>query len=61
MFSSGMIIAAGTTIGVVLLEKFAEECGIMWLGLLIKMALPIIAMITINHFFMTNPILRWLK
>jgi hypothetical protein len=61
MFSSGMFLAAGATIGVALLDKACEELGIHWLGTAIKLVLPILGFGVAIYFLQTNPILGWLK
>lgn len=61
MFSTGMFLAAGATIGVALLDKLCEELGIHWLGTFIKLLLPIAGFGLAIYFLETNAILRWLK
>lgn len=61
MFSSGILLAGGSCIVLALLDKFADDCGIPWLGNTLKILIPIAAMIASVYFLETNTFLRWLR
>lgn len=61
LFGPGMLLAAGATIGIALIDKICEEIGIHWLGAAIKMILPIVGFGLAIYFLETNALLRWLK
>jgi hypothetical protein len=61
LFGPGMLLAAGATIGVALLDKLCEELGIHWLGTAIKLILPIVGFGLAIYFLETNALLMWLK
>lgn len=60
LFGSGMFIAAGTTVGVVLLDKVCEELGFHWLSTTVKLILPIAGFALAIYFLETNTLLRWI-
>jgi hypothetical protein len=61
MFSTGILIAGGSSLLIALLDKFAEDCGIQWINTTLKILIPLIAMIVSVYFLETNSLLRWLK
>lgn len=61
MFSTGLLVSAGATVAVVLVEKALENTGLYWLSSIIKIALPFAGMALGIYFLEHNPILRWLR
>lgn len=61
MFSTGILLAGGSTIAIALLDKFAESCGIQWLSNILKILVPLTAMILSVYFLQHNAFLRWLR
>lgn len=61
MFSTGLLLSAGATVAVVLVDKALENSGFYWLGTIIKIALPLAGMVLGVYFLDHNPILRWLR
>ena len=61
MFTSGLLLSAGATIAVALVDKTLDESGYHWLGSVLRIAVPLIAMAVGVYFLQTNPITtRWL-
>lgn len=61
MFSGGMILAAGATIGIALVDKALESTGFYWVSTVLKLAIPIAGMALGVYFLEHNPINGWLK
>lgn len=61
MFGPGILIAGGSCIALALLDKVAEDCGIMWLGTTLKIIVPVAAMVLSVYFIQTNALLGWLR
>lgn len=61
LFGPSIFIAGGVTILVALLDKTCEEFGIYWLGITMRLLLPIAGFALGVYFLETNPILGWLK
>jgi hypothetical protein len=61
MFSAGMLVSAGLTITVAILDKQLENSGYFWLGTILKLAVPLAGLALGVYFLEHNPILRWLK
>jgi hypothetical protein len=61
MFSTGLLLSAGATVVVVLVDKALEDAGYYWVGTILKIALPLAGMALGIYFLEHNPILRWLK
>jgi hypothetical protein len=61
MFSVGLLLSAGATITIALLDKMCEELQFYWVGTFLKLILPIIAFGLAIYFLETNALLRWLK
>lgn len=61
LFGPGMLLVAGATIGIALVDKVCEELGIYWLGTALKLIIPIAGLALAIYFLETNPLLRWLK
>jgi uncharacterized protein YgbK (DUF1537 family) len=60
MFSVGLLLSAGGTIALAVLDKALEESGFHLLGTILKIGIPLAAMALGVYFLQTNPILRWL-
>lgn len=61
MFSSGLLLSAGATIVIAILDKSLEETGFHLFGTILKVAVPLAAMALGVYFLETNEILRWLR
>jgi hypothetical protein len=61
LFGPGILIAGGSFIAVVVLEKTAEDFGITWLSTTMKLVVPIVAMLFAIYFLETNALVRWLR
>jgi hypothetical protein len=61
LFGPGILIAGGSFIAITLLDKFADDCGIYWLGSALKIIIPIVAMVASVYFLETNTLVRWLR
>jgi hypothetical protein len=61
LFGPGVIIAGGSFIAIVVLEKTAEDFGITWLSTTLRLLVPIVAILFAIFFLETNALLRWLR
>ncbi|EKN66047.1 hypothetical protein BABA_17427 [Neobacillus bataviensis LMG 21833] len=61
MFGPGIIIAGGSIIAVALLDKVAEDTGIIWLSVALKLLVPIAALAVSVYFLQSDAILRFLR
>lgn len=61
LFGPSVLIAGGSIIAISLLDKFADDCGIFWLGTTLKLLIPIAAMVASVYFLETNSLMRWLR
>lgn len=61
MFSTGILIAGGSTIAIALLDRLAEDCGIQWVSTALKIIIPLAAMVASVYFLESNAFLRWLR
>jgi hypothetical protein len=60
MFTGGLLLSAGATIAVALVDKTLDEAGYQWLGTVLRIVVPVVGMALGVYFLQTNPILRWL-
>jgi hypothetical protein len=61
LFGPGILIASSSFIAITLLDKFADDCGIHWLGTTLKILIPVAAMVASVYFLETNTLVRWLR
>ena len=61
LFGPSVIIAGGSFIAVALLDRIADDFGITWLGVALKLAVPLAAMALAVYFLKTNALVRWLR
>lgn len=61
MFSAGLLISAGATIVLALVDKTLDESGYQILGTVLRIAIPLAGMALGVYFLETNSILRWLR
>lgn len=61
MFSAGLLLSAGATILIAVVDKTLEETGFHVLGTILKIAVPLAGMALGVYFLQTNPILGWLR
>lgn len=61
MFGPGMLIAGGSIIAVALLDKVAEDCGIVWLSMTLKLIVPIAAFAVSVYFLQSSAIMRFIR
>lgn len=61
MFSTGLIISAGATVFLSLVDKFLDESGYQFLGNFLRLAIPLAGMALGVYFLDHNDILRWLR
>lgn len=61
MFSTGMLISAGVTVTVALVEKILDETGYMWIGTTLRIIIPLASMVLGVYFLEHNALLRWLR
>jgi hypothetical protein len=61
MFSTGLLVSAGVTVTVAIVEKSLDELGYMWIGTTLRIIIPLASMLLGVYFLEHNPILRWLK
>jgi hypothetical protein len=61
MFSTGMLISAGVTVTVALVEKMLDETGYMWIGTTLRIIIPLASMVLGVYFLEHNSLLRWLR
>jgi hypothetical protein len=60
LFGSGLFLAAGTTLGIALIDKTCEELGIHWLNTAVRLILPIVGFGLAIYFLETNTLLSWI-
>lgn len=61
MFSTGLLLSAGATITIAILDKVLEDTGFFWLGTALKLIVPLAGFGLSVYFLQHNPILMWLK
>ena len=61
MFTTSLLVTAGSTVVIALLDKLAEEFHFYWLSTFLKLVFPIIGFALAIYFLEFNPLLRWLK
>ncbi|MEH7389671.1 hypothetical protein [Bacillus sp. JJ1474] len=61
MFSTGLLLSAGATVIIAIVDKTLEDSGYLWLGTVLRIAVPIAGMALGVYFLQTNPILGWLR
>jgi hypothetical protein len=61
MFGPGIIIAGGSIIAVALLDKVAEDTGIVWLSMTLKLLVPIAALAISIYFLQSDAIMRFIR
>lgn len=59
MFSGGLLLTAGATIAVALVEKVLDDSGILWVGTVLRVAIPLAAMALGVYFLEHNALLHW--
>jgi hypothetical protein len=60
LFTPMMFVAAGTTVALAFVDKLAEGYGFQWLGIVLRLAIPLLAFACGIYFIETNVMLRWL-
>lgn len=61
LFDSAFLIAGGSVLAIACLDHAAQTYGMPWLGAVIKLLLPIAAMLACVYFLQHNAILWWLR
>jgi hypothetical protein len=61
MFSTGMLISAGVTVTVALVEKSLDDIGYIWVGTTLRIIIPLASMLLGVYFLEHNALLRWLR
>lgn len=61
LFGPGILIAGGSCIAIAVLDRIAEDCGVQWVSTVLKLAVPLAAMIASVYFLETNALLGWLR
>ncbi len=61
LFSGGLLLAGGATILIACLDRTLESYGVHGLGRVLRIAIPLLAMLAGVYFLETNPILEWLR
>lgn len=61
LFTPGLLMAGGTALLLVAIDKTLEDSGIHWIGTVLRIALPLIGMAAGIYFLEHNAILRWLR
>jgi hypothetical protein len=61
MFGPGILIAGGSIIAVALLDKLAEDTGIVWLSMTLKLLVPIAALAISVYFLQSDAIMRFIR
>lgn len=61
LFGPSIFLAASATIVIGIADKACEEFGIHWLGIVLKIAIPLAGMALGVYFLETNPIVWWLR
>jgi hypothetical protein len=61
MFSAGLLLSAGATVAVAILDKALEETGIHWLSTVLRIVVPLTGMVLAVYFLQTNPLNGWLR
>lgn len=61
MFSTGLLISAAGTIVLALVDKTLDESGYQILGTVLRIAIPLSAMLLGVYFLEHNSLLRWLR
>lgn len=60
LLDTSLFIAAGSTVLLALADKALESHGYRFLSVAVKIAIPLLALITSVYFIEVNPLLRWL-
>lgn len=61
LFTGGLLLSAGATLAVAVVDKVCAELGIHWLGTAIKLIVPLAGLGAAIYFLENNPLLWWLK
>ena len=61
MFTTGLLLSAGATVGIAVLDRILEDTGFYWLSTVLKLAIPLAGMACGVYFLQHNPILGWLR
>jgi hypothetical protein len=61
MFSTGLLLSAGLTVVIAVVDKQLEESGYFWLGTILKLAVPLAGICLGVYFLQHNEILRWIR
>jgi hypothetical protein len=61
MFGPGILIAGGSIIAIALLDKVAEDTGIVWLSMTLKLLVPIAALALSVYFLQSDAIMRFIR
>jgi hypothetical protein len=60
LFTPGILLAAGATLAVAVVDKTLEEFGWHWLGTALKVIVPLAGMAVGIYFLENNPIVWWI-
>lgn len=61
MFSTGLLVSAGATVVLALVDKTLDELGYQFLGTVLRIAVPLAGIALGVYFLETNSLLGWLK
>jgi hypothetical protein len=61
LFNSTVLIAGGGVVAIACLDHAAQTYGLPWLGAIVKLLLPLAALLTCVYFLQHNAILWWLR
>lgn len=61
MFTTGLLVSAGATIVVAIVDKTLDDSGYHWLGTFLRIAVPLAGMAMGVYFLETNAMLGWLR
>lgn len=61
LFGSGILLAGGGLLAVILLDTAADQLGFHLLGNVVKIILPIVGFALAIYFLETNALIGWLK
>lgn len=61
MFSAGLLVSAGATILLALVDKTLDASGYQFLGTVLRIVIPLAGIALGVYFLETNSLLGWLK
>lgn len=61
LFGPGILISAGATIVMAVLDKSLDDMGYQWMGTALRLLLPIAGFALGIYFLENNPIIGWLR